>query len=542
MADRVGQRLGNYHLTRLLGRGGFAEVYLGEHIYLNTQTAIKVLDTQLGDHLQQQFLREARTIARLIHPNIIRLLEFGVEQSAPFLVMDYAPHGTMRDRYPEGTRLTLPTVLPYLRQAALALQYAHGKRVIHRDIKPANLLLGEEDQILLSDFGIAVTFHSSLSQDQPSIAGTAAYMAPEQLGGQPHFASDQYALGIVVYEWLCGERPFRGSFTELAAQQVVASPPSLRAKVPTLSSGVEQVILRALAKDYQERFESVQAFIMALEQAAHPPRRSLSFTGALSLPGGLPESTPSSNLPTEPVTTYSPASSNLPTEPATTRKIHPITPAKNALAPGTTIAVFHAAAADVLALAWSPNGKHLAIAGSNGTVQIWDMKTGNTLLTYRGHSVPVLSLAWSPNGENIASAGPDQLIRIWNAFTGARVFSSRRLSEPISRLVWQRDGRRITAVSSNGTMKTWDAATGSDVITARSDHPGAGRGVPSPDGALLALITFDQAVEVRAGTGNRSLLTYRGHQGPVKVIAWSPEGKRIASGSADHAVHVWQVT
>lgn len=523
MADRVGQRLGNYALTRLLGRGGFAEVYLGEHVYLNTQTAIKVLDAQLGESLQQQFLREARTIARLVHPHIIRLLEFGVEEGSPYLVMDYAPHGTMREHYPEGTRLTLPTVLPYLRQVASALQYAHGKRVIHRDIKPANLLLGEEDQLLLSDFGIAVTFHSAISQDQQPIAGTAAYMAPEQLQGQPHFASDQYALGIVVYEWLSGERPFRGSFTEVAAQQIIASPPSLRAKVPTLSSRVEQVILRALAKNYQERFESVQAFVLALEQAAQPPRRSSSLTGPL---GRLPEGTPSSNLPTEPVTTY--------------KMNPPPPPVRNVIAPGTTIAVLRHEAAEILALAWSPNGKHLATADATGAVRVWEVKSGKPVLMYQKHAAPVRSLAWSPNGKYIASAGQDQLVRVWNAFTGARVYASRRLSEPIIRLTWQRDGRRITTLSSDGTMKTWDAATGGDIITARSDGPGASSRMPSPDGALLALITFDQAVEVQAGIGGASLLTYRGHQGPVTVFAWSPDSKRMASGSIDHTVHIWQ--
>ncbi len=526
MADRVGQRLGNYALTRLLGRGGFAEVYLGEHVYLNTQTAIKVLDAQLGEQLQQQFLREARTIARLVHPHIIRLLEFGVEQGAPYLVMDYAPHGTMRERYPEGTRLTLPTVLPYLRQIAAALQYAHGKRVIHRDIKPANLLLGEEDQILLSDFGIAVTFHSALSQDQQPIAGTAAYMAPEQLQGQPQFASDQYALGIVVYEWLSGERPFRGSFTEVAAQQIVAAPPSLRAKVPALPPGVEQVILRALAKKHEERFESVQAFVLALEQAAQPPRRSSSLTGPLTLPGRLSEGSPSSNLPTEPATTY---------------KMNPSPPPRrNVIAPGTTIAVLPHAAAEILALAWSPNGKHLATADATGAVRIWEVKSGKTILTYHKHTAPVRSLAWSPNGKYIASAGQDQLVRIWNALTGARVYASRRLSEPISRLTWQRDGRRITTLSSDGTMKTWDAATGGDIIIARSDGPGASSRAPSPDGTLLALITIDRAVEVQAGAGGASLLTYRGHRGPVTVIAWSPDGKRVASGSTDQTVHIWQ--
>src|SRR6266571_5564269 len=134
MAERVGQHLGNYRLISLLGEGGFAEVYLGEHIYLGTQAAIKVLQTQLTTQEVQQFHNEARTIARLIHPNIVRVLEFGVEGNTPFLVMDYAPNGSLRLHHPIGTRLQVADVLPYVKQVSAALQYAHDHNLIHRDV------------------------------------------------------------------------------------------------------------------------------------------------------------------------------------------------------------------------------------------------------------------------------------------------------------------------------------------------------------------------------------------------------------------------
>src|SRR3989442_2930327 len=110
MEDRVGQQLGNYRLIRMLGKGGFAEVYLGEHIYLTTQAAIKMLSTHLTDNELEQFLNEARTIARLEHPYIVRVLEFGVEDGVPFLVMSYAPNGTLRSLHPRGTQIPLATV------------------------------------------------------------------------------------------------------------------------------------------------------------------------------------------------------------------------------------------------------------------------------------------------------------------------------------------------------------------------------------------------------------------------------------------------
>jgi serine/threonine protein kinase len=266
--DRVGQRFGNYRLSRLIGQGGFAEVYLGEHIYLDTQTAIKVLHTQLAGQDVEQFRQEARTIAHLEHPHIVRLLDFGVEGTTPYLIMSYAPNGTMRERYPKGTRLPLEQVIFYVKQISQALQYAHDRKIIHRDIKPENMLFGPNDQVVLSDFGIALVSQSSRYQQPNDMAGTIAYMAPEQIEAHPRPASDQYSLGIVVYEWLCGERPFHGSFTEIAVKHQLVVPPSLREKVPGLSVDVEHVVMTALAKDPKSRFGSMQAFATALEQAS----------------------------------------------------------------------------------------------------------------------------------------------------------------------------------------------------------------------------------------------------------------------------------
>lgn len=269
MADRTGQKLGNYTIVQLLGRGGFADVYLGEHIYLKTQAAVKVLQTRLSTpEDMDNFLREAQMVARLSHPHIVRVIDFGVDGEIPFLVMDYAPNGTLRQRHPRGTRLPLTTIVSYVKQLADALQHAHDEKLIHRDIKPANMLLGKRNEILLSDFGIALIAQSSRYQSTQDVAGTIAYMSPEQIQGRPRPTSDQYSLGIVVYEWVSGDCPFHGSFTELCTQHMFAPLPSLSDKVPGVSPQVGQVIAIALAKDPKQRFASVQAFARALEQAS----------------------------------------------------------------------------------------------------------------------------------------------------------------------------------------------------------------------------------------------------------------------------------
>ncbi len=265
--DRANQQLGNYRLMHRLGRGGFAEVYLGEHIHLKTHVAVKVLLTHLDQEAVETFRHEAQTIARLRHPYIVQVLDFGIENETPYLVMDYAPHGTLRQHHPKGTRLPSATVVSYVKQVAEALQYAHEQRFIHRDVKPENLLLGRQHEALLSDFGIALTSQNSSYQSTQNIAGTVVYMAPEQIKGHPRPASDQYSLGIIVYEWLCGNRPFQGSFTEVALQHTITPPPPLRKYLPTVAPEIEQVVMIALQKEPQQRFPSVRAFAQALEQA-----------------------------------------------------------------------------------------------------------------------------------------------------------------------------------------------------------------------------------------------------------------------------------
>ncbi len=317
MSDYIGLKLGNYHIVRLIGRGGFAHVYQGEHIYLKTPAAIKVLNMHLMNDVLEKFLHEARIIALLEHPHIVRVLEFGVEGITPFLVMNYAKNGTLRQRYPKKSTVPWTNIISYTKQVADALQYAHDHGVIHRDIKPENMLLDKNRQIQLSDFGLAV-IAQNIHVAPRSSAGTTAYMAPEQLQGQPCRASDQYALAIVVYEWLCGSVPFSGSEREVTIQHLYSPPPSLHSKVLNITPAIEQVIMKALAKDPQARFATVQEFALALEQAA--PADSLPDTGKERIPGSssydrvvtLPSQEPIHDLPQKTINVSANFSAQLP--------------------------------------------------------------------------------------------------------------------------------------------------------------------------------------------------------------------------------------
>lgn len=259
MVQSVEQQVGNYRLLQLLGQGSSSDVYLGEELSTGVQAAIKIFHERSSSENYQYFKEEAQIVAHLTHPNIIPLREFGIEDDRVYMAMDYIPNGTLRQQYPQGSTLPIDTMVNYIKQIASALQYAHDQQIVHRDVKPENILCCYEQHIFLSDFGLAVTPKSE-SQRTRGVEGTLAYMAPEQLQGQAVPASDQYALGIMVYEWLCGERPFHGTPTEIVARQVVATPPSLREKFPFIPQKLEDIVMRALAKEPQQRFHSVQEF------------------------------------------------------------------------------------------------------------------------------------------------------------------------------------------------------------------------------------------------------------------------------------------
>lgn len=292
MVYDAGKKLGNYQLLNLLGQGGNADVYLGEHVYLKSLAAIKVLRLRLDEEALQQFITEARTIVRLKHPHIVSVHDFGIEDGDPFLVMDYASHGSLRALHAVESILPATTVLAYIKPVAQALDYAHERKIIHRDVKPENILLGDDEKLLLSDFGIALTMQSMPGNSLPGnpqsadIRGTTTYMAPEIFVSTSSFLSDQYSLGIVAYEWLCGQPPFRGSDMEVALQHVHVPAPALQTRAPDLPATIAEVVMKALAKAPEERYPSIIDFADAFEEVCERAGLSVTPNVKLMLPGG----------------------------------------------------------------------------------------------------------------------------------------------------------------------------------------------------------------------------------------------------------------
>ncbi|MEW5939760.1 MAG: ABC transporter substrate-binding protein, partial [Chloroflexota bacterium] len=272
MSKLIGQLLGRYHILEQLGEGGMATVYKAYDAKLERDVAIKVIradqfgSAHLGAMLKR-FEREAKSLAKLSHPNILKVLDYGEHEDSPFLVMEYLPGGTLKQRvgkpipWPEAARLLLPI--------AQALEYAHEHDLIHRDIKPSNILLTEKGQPMLTDFGIAKIL---TSDDSATLTGTGVgigtpeYMAPEQWTGQATKQSDIYSLGVVFYEMVTGNKPYTAD-TPAAVLLKQANDPLPRPTqfAPDLPEAVEKVLIKALAKKTEVRYQSAAEFTHALE-------------------------------------------------------------------------------------------------------------------------------------------------------------------------------------------------------------------------------------------------------------------------------------
>jgi F-box protein 11 len=269
--DLSGQDFNRYRLSRQLGRGTFGQVYLAEKRRAKqAQLALKVLEPLDTEAEFAKYLNEVRALVSLHHRYIVPILDCGVDDDTklPFIVMEYAANGSLGQRYDGRKQIALADIVRYIRQAADALQFAHDEQFIHRDVKPDNMLIGTNGDLLLSDFGIAVMI-SSGHTSPAGPAGTALYMAPEQIRGYPGPSSDQYALAVIAYELLCGRPPFIGMLAEVYSQHLTVAPPPIQN--PDIPPAVKQVVMKALKKTPEERFPAIAQFAQALEAAASYP-------------------------------------------------------------------------------------------------------------------------------------------------------------------------------------------------------------------------------------------------------------------------------
>jgi len=282
-----GLQIGSYRLLRLIGGGGMGDVYLAEDLRVNRQVAIKVIQTRATPYLDngttqdtmRLFQREVKAVANLDHPHILPFFDCGGgninDMNITYMVMPFRREGSLLAWLREHSPFkALPPqyVAHFLHQAADALQYAHDQQIIHRDVKPSNFLIRSNKEnpdspdLLLADFGLA-KFSTMTSAVSRGNYGTPIYMAPEHWDGHPVPATDQYALAVMAYELLTGRPPFLGNHQQVMYQHLEVQPQLPSKFNPLIHTGIDAVILRALAKRPEDRFPSISAFAHAFEQA-----------------------------------------------------------------------------------------------------------------------------------------------------------------------------------------------------------------------------------------------------------------------------------
>jgi serine/threonine-protein kinase len=272
MPTLINQSLGRYHILEQLGEGGMATVYKAYDTRLETDVAVKVIRTEnlapsVLERSLKRFEREAKSLAKLTHPNIVKVTDYGEYEGKPYLVMPYLPGGTLKERIKQGpipwqeaVRLILPI--------AQALEYAHEQNIIHRDVKPSNILLTSKGQPMLTDFGVAKLFDMDATADLTGTGmgvGTPEYMAPEQWQGQVSAQTDVYALGVVLFEMITGRRPYIADTpAALLLKQANDPLPRLKDFSLNLPENIEKMLLIALAKKREDRYQRISLFADAI--------------------------------------------------------------------------------------------------------------------------------------------------------------------------------------------------------------------------------------------------------------------------------------
>lgn len=273
----IGKRLsGRYKILEMIGGGGMANVYLAHDVILDRDVAVKILrlDFAEDEEFIRRFHREAQSATSLTHPNIVNIFDVGEEDSIYYLVMEYVNGQTLKQYIQQQSPIPIEESLEIMQQLTSAISHAHQNHIVHRDIKPQNILIDHDKVVKITDFGIAMALSATSITQTNSVLGSVHYLSPEQArGGMANRKSDIYSLGIVMFELLTGRLPFSGeSAVSIALKHLQSETPSLRRWNPDIPQSVENIVLKATAKDPFHRYDSVEEMEHDLRTALDPSR------------------------------------------------------------------------------------------------------------------------------------------------------------------------------------------------------------------------------------------------------------------------------
>ncbi len=577
----IGRQFGPYRVLALLGHGGMGSVWLAERAdgLFTRQVALKLIHTALKSRVtSERFAREREILASLNHPNIARLLDAGFsEDGQSYLALDYVA-GTPLTTYCDERRLSVHERLELFRQVLSAVQYAHAHLVIHRDLKPANILVTEEGQVQLLDFGIAKLLSEGETKETEltQLGGRALtpdYAAPEQIAGAPiTTAADVYALGVMLYELLTGERPYklkrdsrgaleeailevdpaapsRAAFTEAAAAARATTAKKLSS---ILRGDLDTIAIKALKKSPAERYATANAFAEDIERylrgdvvLAQPDSvayRALKFARRhwvgiaavggllLTLAGGLV------------ATSYEARIAAKQRDAAAVQRDAALQAQSRLL---TEAAAQHLKESDVagaqgiiLEVLTNPEFAEARTSAAIATFQ--DIRAADAeLAVLSGHGDRVYSASYSPDGTHVVTGSYDKTARIWDAHTGAQLTILSGHGAGVASAAYSPDGLRVVTASFDKTARIWDAHTGAQLAVLSGHGDFVLSAVYSPDGTRIVTTSADKTARIWDAHTGAQLTVLSGHDDRIYVAAYSPDGTRIVTASNDKTARIW---
>ncbi|QDT32145.1 serine/threonine-protein kinase [Thalassoglobus polymorphus] len=579
------EKLAHFSLLKLVGRGGFGSVWLAEDDNLGRQVALKVpvsKDNDVGS-----LLHEAKTAAKLKHPNIVSIFEVGVEEGQVFIASEFIDGMTLRDLLSTG-KTTTERTCEILIDIANALQHAHENGVVHRDIKPANIILNKEGQPFVTDFGLAkkISAEASISSEG-QVLGTAKYMSPEQASGKTRetdHRSDIYAIGIILFEMLTLHQPFRGNVRAILHQKIYEDAPTPNSLDPSVPKDLETICLKCLERDPEKRYQSSSEVaeeltrfqkgepikarpVSSIEKTWRWCRRrpgvatllaSLFLSLSLGLAGvsyfwiqALRSAEIANGM-------FYRAQMNLATEHLRSGDIHALKQVVLPFMDGEGLESFRGfewnyfnsksnvfmqsvgISDPVSDVAISRQGDLFAACGTPKEFHIWSTDTGEVLRVCKIPAGKVTTLSFSPSSSLLATGSNDGWLRFWNPVEAETPTREVKHGPSVELIRFSPDGKQIATGGKTGAVRIWSIEDLEMVAQIPTGKPELVDFRFSPDGQQLAVGTNNEII-TRWDIANRIKL---GTLGPCPLLlhfTYSADGKQIAAGTYSGQVLWWDV-